>query len=55
MKYTPLEANQLPYPLFLTANITVDVQICDYKQQYRHILQLLKPTNIRTHSTLTNF
>jgi len=39
MKRTPLEANQLPYPVFPTANIVLDVQICDYKQQYRHVLQ----------------
>jgi len=39
MKCTPLEANQLPHPFFPTVNITVDMQTCDYKQQYRHVLQ----------------
>ena len=55
MKCTPLEANQLPYTLLPTTNVTVGVQTCDYKQQYRHVLQLLKLTNIHRHSALTNF
>jgi len=39
MKCTPLEANQLPYPFFPTANIIVNAQTSEYKQQYRHVLQ----------------